>query len=121
MEINRTRWNPPGLHPVTNGAATTAASSSFGKSQEAGALQTMRAPSVENAFTVLTTKFRRADLKDPAKLDSMLESAFSELLRIEHPPANRLSVDQRQELIHWMKSDPLLRRRVIGHLEQILV
>jgi hypothetical protein len=68
-------------------------------------------------FARVASQFRKADLMNPDKLERMIRIAVDGLVAQEF---KQLSLTQRRRLAAWMRSDPLVRERLIKAFEKIL-
>ena len=71
-------------------------------------------------FAGVQSAYTRSDLNDPARRPAVIRSALAELLESDVPAALGLTQEDRANLIEWMAEDPLIRSRVIQHLERAL-
>ena len=119
MEINRTRINRPEVPGTDTRTGQVQNRTRFTIQRQADMDDT--SPAVQdNALAVVAREFQRGDLSRPETLEQILERSFTEILQVEFPETERLTVAQKQELVEWMKQDPILRGKVVGHLERIL-
>jgi hypothetical protein len=69
--------------------------------------------------SILGNQFCKADLKDPAKLDSMVRSSASELVKSQSSAVSMSSSDK-QVLTDFLSEDPLFRQRIENYLRKAL-
>jgi hypothetical protein len=66
------------------------------------------------------SQYRKADLKDPAKLEAMIQGSVKELIDAGIGGQTSLSHSQKQHIGDWMGGDPMLRRQIEKYLERVL-
>ena len=69
--------------------------------------------------TSILTEFRRADLADAAKVDTIVHRSAEELVRAQPASAN-LAPAQQKEIADWIANDPLMRGKILNYLERTL-
>jgi hypothetical protein len=63
----------------------------------------------------------RADLSDPGKCEDVLKHAFSSMLENKSAAMGApLSNKQNRDLVEFLGSDPLIRGKMLSHLDQML-
>jgi hypothetical protein len=68
-------------------------------------------------FQSVAASFRKADLQNAARVDEMVNKAVDELLTNEFP---ELPSSDRQAMASWMRSDPIVRQRILEYFERTL-
>lgn len=69
----------------------------------------------------VVTQYGKAALDDPAKLDSMVRDSVSELIDSSANITGPLSGPEKQSLIDFLSTDPMLRKQVESYLRKVLV
>lgn len=65
--------------------------------------------------------FNRTALDDPAKMDVMVRASVSELVDSGLDVSGALPAADKQSLVDFLSSDPLVRRQVESYLRKVLV
>jgi hypothetical protein len=66
-------------------------------------------------------QFSKADLQDPAKVETMLSQAADELVRSTLSDVNgRLPPGDSAYLSEWMRNDPTFRAKLLNYLQRVL-
>ena len=73
---------------------------------------------VVNETKVITAQFRKADLRDPAKLELLIRGCADELIASARDITGPISDAQRASLVDFMSADPTLRRQIERYLEK---
>lgn len=68
-------------------------------------------------FPAVDTAFQKADLKNPTRVNEIVNSAVSQLLEAEFPG---LASSDRQVVGNWMGKDPILRGFILRGYERVL-
>jgi hypothetical protein len=68
-------------------------------------------------FQSVAADFRKADLKNPVRVEEMVNSAVDHLITNEFP---ELSSSDDQAIAAWMRSDPIARQRILEYFERTL-
>jgi hypothetical protein len=73
------------------------------------------------AFRTITADYHKADLQDAAKMDQMLSGCSGELLQsaLERTGGTVSSADS-ANLTGFLKSDPVIRGKLLNYLERVL-
>jgi hypothetical protein len=69
----------------------------------------------------VVAQFSRTELDDPAKIDGMVRASVSELVDSGLNVTGPLSGPEKQSLVDFLSSDPLVRRQVESYLRKVLV
>jgi hypothetical protein len=69
----------------------------------------------------VVSQFSRTELDDPAKMDGMVRASVSELVDSGMNVTGPLSSTEKQSLVEFLSSDPLVRRQVESYLRKALV
>jgi len=62
---------------------------------------------------------QRADLEDPAKLESLVRACVSELIETGESQVGQVSPADKQSLAEFLSSDPLLRQQIESYLRKV--
>ena len=66
-------------------------------------------------------QFSKADLLDPAKVDTIIAQAADELVRSTvQDVSGRMSPIDRAHVSEWIQSDPLFREKLLSYLQRVL-
>src|SRR5262249_31461277 len=119
MDIRKT--GPPGLPSLSGrrGLNPHPGRNEFRVSRAESALPEQPLESVGSLRRV-SSEFTKADMADPVKRNEIVRRSFQELLEIEFPGVQHLDAAQKQRIAGWMAADPILRSKMIGHLQRIL-
>jgi len=80
-----------------------------------------RTSEIDQPLAALKTQFRKADLQDPAKVETMLTHCTGELLESAIGRMNSpISEADTAYLGDWLRNDPSIRGKLLSYLEQVL-
>lgn len=65
-------------------------------------------------------QYRKADLKDPDKLEAMIQGSVKELIDLGLGGQASLSDTQKAQIGDFIGSDPIMRRQIEKYLERML-
>jgi hypothetical protein len=68
-------------------------------------------------FPAVSAGFRKADLKSPARVNEMVDTAVNQLLDTEFPG---LESSDRRVIGNWMGKDPIIRGFILRRFERAL-
>lgn len=121
MDIKRTGPGLPGLHTTDETSKTSKRSDKNFDVPKATTERLAGAEKLQLAdLTRVQTLFRRNDLSNPAKVDTIVKESIGEIIDKEYAGVTFRSDGDRNHLIDWMANDPLFRGRVLSHLEKVL-
>ena len=108
----------PGAFPgVPTDASTDPAASSKPENQFADVAAETAAKAVEGSRSV--NKVQRAELDDPAKLDSLVRACVSELIDSGQNQVGQISAADKQSLTDFLATDPHLRQQIESYLRKV--
>jgi len=67
------------------------------------------------------SQFSRSSLEDPEKRQAMVRACVSELIDSDRTVTGPLSDAEKQSLLDFLSSDPLLRNQIENYLQKVLV
>lgn len=118
MEIKRT--GPPGFPLNARRTASIKPSGEPFRAPKPGQDERVRRIENVDALPRVSGEFSKAGMADPARLDLMIRSSLREMLEREFPQALNLSAPQKEFLSDWMARDPIIREKIVAHLERVL-
>jgi hypothetical protein len=71
-------------------------------------------------FPGVSAQFSKNDLRNPQKVDAVVQASVQELIQTEFPEARFSSEEARKNFIELVANDPLFRNKLLGHLEKLL-
>ncbi|MGH9720240.1 MAG: hypothetical protein ACRD8O_08510 [Bryobacteraceae bacterium] len=117
MDIKRTGPGIPAFEPSRTGEVNKP-DKSFAAPQAGPTSQPSAAPTP--GLESVTSRFSKADLNDPAKLETMVRSSVDELINAQFGGQPPLTEAQKAQIGDFMSSDPLIRRQIERYLERVL-
>lgn len=117
MDVNNIK-RPAGLRPHSE-LSSEAPVESKHESTFAAAAAKFHASESARSLAVIS-QFKRSELEDPKKLDSMVRACVSELVESEQHLTGPLSAADKQALTDFLSSDPLMRRQIETYLRKVL-
>jgi hypothetical protein len=118
MDINDIKSTGPGsqIPSVSNTDRSVKDASSFQQVQSAGA------PSGAGGILAgVASQFRKADLQDPQKVESMLSQCTGTLVNSALGKSNeKLSPEENSYLCDWLQNDQGFRGKLLDYLNQVL-
>ena len=71
-------------------------------------------------LTGTTPQFRKADLQDKDKLESLIRGSVGELIDSKAGLTGQLADSQKAVLVDFMSGDPTIRRQIERYMEKVL-
>lgn len=73
-----------------------------------------------NGLSGVTAQFKKKDLEDPKKTESIVGSALDELIRTQFSEMMQIPKSGRKLVADWMANDPIVRSRIVNYLKKVL-
>ena len=70
-------------------------------------------------FPGVSAQFSKNDLRNPQKVEALVQASIQELIQTEFPQARFPSEEARQSFVKTLSDDPAFRSKLLGYLDKL--